>query len=532
VAALNPNIAARLAERAAASTARAAIVEARGGRERRVAFVELAERVAALAAGLEARGIRSGDRVLLFVPMSIDLYVGLLAVLHLGAVAVFVDAWAGRARLDAAVAAARPRAFIGTLKSHALRLASPALRAVPLAIVAGGPGFALARLERRAGVRDAARVSGETPALITFTTGSTGRPKAAVRSHDFLWAQHEALERELGHREDDVDMPTLPIFVLDNLASGITTVLPDFDARRPADIDPARVHAQMTRAGVTTTSGSPAFYERLADWCEASGGRIPVRSLFTGGAPVLPPLARRLAAVTEGEVQVVYGSTEVEPIARIEASEMLRVMNDPGSQGLCVGAPVPSLAVRLLRAHDGPIELGPEGFAAWEVGPREVGEIVVAGAHVLPGYLDDPESDRAQKVREGPRVWHRTGDAAWRDADGRLWLMGRVKHRVRRAGGTWWGTAAEVRALRVDGVRHAAYLGRPDPVLGERAVLCVETAAGRLDADLERRLREALGEVPIDEVRALDGIPRDPRHASKTDLERLEALLQVSRSPR
>src|SRR5262245_1755010 len=98
--AVNANIAARLAERAERHPDRLAIAEARGGSKRRATFGELAERVAALAAGLEDRGVSAGDRVLLFVPMSIDLYVALLAVLHLGAVAVFVDAWAGRRRLD------------------------------------------------------------------------------------------------------------------------------------------------------------------------------------------------------------------------------------------------------------------------------------------------------------------------------------------------------------------------------------------------------------------------------------------------
>jgi acyl-CoA synthetase (AMP-forming)/AMP-acid ligase II len=524
--AVNPNLAARLAERAAALGSRTAIVEARGGGRRAIGFGPLAESVAALAAGLEDRGVSAGDRVLLFVPMSIDLYVALVAVLHRGAVAVFVDAWAGRARIDAAIRAARPRAFLGTPKSHLLRLVSPALRAVPIKLVADRRWFPLERTMRRGRSRPAALVEGDAPALVTFTTGSTGRPKAAARSHAFLWAQHQALARELAPRPDDVDMPTLPIFVLNNLATGITSVLPDFDPRRPADIDPVRVHRQMVRERVTTTSGSPAFYDRLATWCRSSGERLEVRALFTGGAPVLPPLARRLAAVTAGTVHVVYGSTEAEPIASIEAQAMEQAMADPAAMGLCVGPPVPELELRLVRPHDGPLVLGPEGWPAWAIGPGEVGEVLVSGAHVLPGYLDDPDSDRAQKVRDGARVWHRTGDGARLDASGRLWLMGRVAHRVRRAGQTWWGTAAEVRALRVDGVSHAAYLGLPDGRLGARAVLCVEVPGARLDADRERRLREALAEIPIDDLRGLSRIPRDPRHASKTDLERLKGLLE------
>jgi acyl-CoA synthetase (AMP-forming)/AMP-acid ligase II len=201
-----------------------------------------------------------------------------------------------------------------------------------------------------------------------------------------------------------------------------------------------------------------------------------------------------------------------------------------------VGPPVPQIALKLLRPHDGPIELGGGGWAAWEVGPREVGEVAVAGGHVLPGYLNDPEAERQNKVRDGARVWHRTGDAAWMDVDGRLWLMGRVKERVQRAGRVWWGGAAEARVVGVPelpDVLHAAYIGVPDAALGQRAVLCVETRTGALsDAEREAVVR-ALAPFPADEIVPLRRIPRDPRHASKTDVGALREMLtaQLGRVP-
>lgn len=523
---VNANVAAGLAERAGAHPERTAIVEGGRGRRRRLTFGELAARVAELAAGLEARGIRAGDSVLLFVPMSIDLYVALLAILHLGGVAVFVDAWAGRARLDAAIDVARPRALLASPRAHLLRLVSPALRRVPIALVCHSRLAPLDRLARRGAPQPAATLEPGAPALVTFTTGSTGRPKAAVRSHGFLWAQHRALARHLALREDDVDFPTLPVFVLNNLATGTATVLPDFDPRRPAAIDAARVHAQMVAEGVTTTSGSPAFYQRLVEWCEARRCAIPVRALYTGGAPVTPPLVRRLVEATAGSVHVVYGSTEAEPVAGIEGRAMLEAMagEDP-PPGLCVGPQVADIAVRLIRPFDGPIALGPAGWSEWEVGPGEVGEVVVHGDHVLPGYLHDLDAERNAKIGDGSQVWHRTGDGARLDPQGRLWLMGRVSQRVLRAGVTWWGSAAEVRALRVAGIRHAAYLGQPDPRLGQRAVLCVEVEGGRLDEATRQALRTALRDTPVDQVVALPLIPRDPRHASKTDMVALARRL-------
>jgi len=520
----SPSIAARLVEGAARRPRAIALVSARGVR---IDYGTLAAQVAALATALKSDGLGAGDRVLLFVPMSIELYIALLACLHLGATAVFVDAWADRRRLDAAVRAARPRAFLGAPRAHLLRLLSREVRAIPIARMVTRAW--LAACARDAAPCPAAEVAADQAALITFTTGSTGTPKAAARSHAFLWAQHEVLAAHLGTVETDVDLPTLPVFVLHDLACGACAVLPDADPRRPGDIDPARVYEQIVRERVTTTTASPAFFERLLPWCEKTRHPLPLRALFTGGAPVLPALARRLAAALPGRrAEVLYGSTEAEPIAAIGAAEMLAALDEgPGGiapEGLCVGAPVPQIVVRIVRPQAGPITLGPEGWDAWELAPGETGEVVVSGAHVLTGYLDDPEADCANKIGDGARVWHRTGDAARLDDRGRLWLMGRVRERVVRDGRTWWTLPPELRALAVPGVTHAAYLGLPGGLSGPRALLAVECSATG-ESGLEARLRAAVAPWPVDRVALLERIPRDPRHASKTDLEALRRRL-------
>ncbi len=519
--ATDANIAARLLTRAALHPERPAIVEYRGGKARRTSFGELAARVGSMGASLRAHGVGPGDCVLIFVPMSAELYAAMLGVLHAGGTAVFVDAWADRKRLDAAVRMAAPKAFVGSWKAQMLRLLSPALRGIEHHFVVGG------RALRSAPPDGACVATADAPALITFTTGSTGAPKAAVRTHGFLWAQHEALAAHLGLREDDVDMPTLPIFVLNNLALGVPSVIPDFDPRRPADIDPARVWAQLVAERVTTTTGSPAFYERLVSHAEVTGQKIPVRALFTGGAPVLPPLATRLVANVEGEAHVVYGSTEAEPISGIAMRALLAARDDrpegEAGGGICVGPPVPQATVRIIRAEDGVVDLPAGGIAALAVPRGETGEIVVAGDHVLRGYLNDPAAERAAKLRDGTRVWHRTGDGGRLDADGRLWLLGRVRERVRREDGVWWGLPAETRALTHALVRHAAYLGVGEPGR-QRAVLVVESPTA-LDADSRAEIIARVAPHPVDEFRRVEHIPRDPRHASKTDTETLRALL-------
>lgn len=523
---MNENIAARLAEKALSVPDRPAIVEARRGRPHTVSFLELAESVRRIGAGMRAAGIGEGKRVLLFVPMSIDLYAALLGVLHAGATAVFVDAWADRRRLDAAVAAARPDLFLGPPRAQLLRLLSGSVRRIPRHRVVGGPRFPASRLER-GGDGAAASVNGTAPALVTLTTGSTGTPKAAARSHRFLWAQHLALAEHLPLRDDDVDMPTLPVFVLNNLALGVSSVIPDFDPARPAEIDPTRILRAAREAGVTTTSGSPAFYQRLVEHSERTGEPLPFRALWTGGAPVFPALARRLVERVRGEPHVVYGSTEAEPIAGIPAAELVRRTRDgAGHGGLCVGIPVPGIRLRVIRCHDGPIELDDRGWSAWELPRGEAGEIVVAGEHVLGAYLDSPAETARHKIRDGEVVWHRTGDGGVMDADGRLWLLGRVEGRVRRGDGVLWSTPVELQALRVEGVRHASLLAAAGATGRERAVLCVES--DREPSRLEQVIRGLLLDVSPDEVRVVRRIPRDSRHASKTDTAALRNLLDLA----
>ena len=159
-----------------------------------------------------------------------------------------------------------------------------------------------------------------TPAIVTFTSGSTGVPKVAVRTHGFLLAQHRALEETLTLEPGNVDLATLPIVLLANLASGVTSIIPDADLRAPGTIRPEPVIDQIQLLRPGRVIATPALLERLVTRLEDAGGTLKgVRQIFTGGAPVFPSLLDRVANVApSASILAVYGSTEAEPIASLD----------------------------------------------------------------------------------------------------------------------------------------------------------------------------------------------------------------------
>lgn len=516
------NIAAILHDQAVRHGQRPAILQGR----RVVTFEELDRAASAAEADLQAAGLRPGMRALVFAPMSIELYVTMIGLFRLRAGAVFVDPSAGRARLDGCVRRVNPDAFLAIPRAHLLRLSSSAVRRLRLKLSVGARIPLLSAVGVRV-ARAAAPVvpcDADTPAIVTFTSGSTGEPRAAVRTHGFLLAQHQALVQSLALSAGDVDLTTLPIFLLANLASGVTSVIPDADLRAPGAIPPAPVLAQVLAARATRTVASPALLLRLASHPAASRSLGTLRHIFTGGAPVFPAALDAIArAAPAATVVAVYGSTEAEPIAQIAhhaISHGDRLLMRGGA-GLLAGLPAASISLRILPDRWS-VPLGPwthEDLEREALPAGSIGEIVVSGEHVLPGYLDG-RGDEETKIHAGDRVWHRTGDAGYIDPAGRLWLLGRCSARVQDGHGTVYPFAVECAASETEGVHRTAFVQHD----GQR-VLVVQLAAGvnaaRATADLQGRV----GWARLDRVLVVARIPVDQRHNAKIDYPALRRML-------
>jgi len=502
----------------------------------------LAARVAAVAEGLRRRGVGRGERVVLLVPMSAELYVSLLAVVSLGAVAVFVEPGAGIDGVAHAVRTTRPVALIGVARAHALRALRADVARVPLAVLVGPRAAAravgaVALSELEADGAGASlpeqRAAGDEPVLLTFSSGSTGLAKGATRSHGFLAAQHQAIERLVARPDGaaDVHMSAFAIVVLSVLAAGQTAVIPPLGRGGVADVEGAALVDLIAERGVTVVSGSPAFLAPLVAAARQRGALAGVRRVISGGAPVPLDLVDALdhRLLPDGSFLVVYGSTEAEPIATIEAGELRGALADRvrAGEGLCVGRADADVEVRLLRPADGPLAIGPGGIAGLEVAAGEVGEVAVAGPHVNRGYYRNHAAVRLHKVRDQDgRVWHRTGDAGRFDGDGRLWIVGRIGDVVRRGAAVYHPAAVEAAAQGLAFVARAALI---ESSAGE-TVLVVEPrlprslgglrAAARAGAVRPvEALRSHLGAagITIDRVVMARRLPVDTRHRAKID---------------
>jgi acyl-CoA synthetase (AMP-forming)/AMP-acid ligase II len=262
------------------------------------------------------------------------------------------------------------------------------------------------------------------------------------------------------------------------------------------------------------------------------GSRPALRRLLTGGAPVSDAQLRTWrTAFPETEILVAYGSTEAEPVAHLTAEERFAATNPtrPQAPGYCAGRPIERIRTRVVRVHDGPIELGERGWADWEVPAGEIGELVVSGDHVCRDYYRNPEAVRENKIADGVDVWHRMGDTGSFDAEGRFWLAGRVHSTIRRAGKLVHPQLVEQAACGEDPrLDRVAAVGLPDPNLGERVVLVVETEEPGIADEIARRL--AAAGLPADEILlTTDPLPVDPRHNSKIDYGKLRERLREDR---
>lgn len=410
-------------------------------------FAELDAEVAAWSGRLAAAGINRGDRALLMVRQGLPLIAAAFALFRLGAVPVIIDPGMGLKSFLQCVARSRPRALVGIpLAQIVSRIFRGAFRSVRVRVNASGsltarisPRFAAA-----AASLPLASNAAEDAAAVLFTSGSTGAPKGVCYEHGMFDAQVRLIRETYQIAAGEIDLPLLPIFALFNPALGMTTIVPEIDPRRPAEVNAAHIVQAIQQENVTNSFGSPTLWRKIGEHCVAQGITLPtLRRVLCAGAPVPASLWQKSRLfLPQGRLHSPYGATEALPVASVSVDEI-----DPTStRGACVGRPVPSIEARIVAISDGPI---PSFADAQDLAEGVIGEIVVRGPVVTKSYDAQPEATALAKIYDGPRgasmaspglaessLWHRMGDCGYLDADGRLWFCGRKAERVVTRGAT------------------------------------------------------------------------------------------------
>ncbi|GGY62572.1 acyl-CoA synthetase [Streptomyces olivaceoviridis] len=305
------------------------------------------------------------------------------------------------------------------------------------------------------------RASDGDPALVVYTSGTTGPPKGAVLPRRALATTLDALADAWRWTGDDVLVHGLPLFHVHGLVLGVLGPLRrGGSVRHLGRFSPEGV-ARELRAGATMMFGVPTMYHRIAEALpgdpELAEALAGARLLVSGSAALPVHDHERIAAATGRRVIERYGMTETLMNTSVRA--------DGEARAGTVGVPLPGVELRLVE-EDGTEITAYDG--------ESVGEIQVRGPNLFTEYLNRPDATAAAFTADG---WFRTGDMAVRESDGYVRIVGRKATDLIKSGGYKIGAGEiENALLEHPGVREAAVTGEPDADLGERIVAWIVPA--------------------------------------------------------
>ncbi len=429
---------------------------------------------------LGARGVAVGDRIGVWTQPALETLVALVAHAAAGYVSVPIDPKLGDGELAHVLADAAPRWCV------AAELSTVAGRTGTIetirTVIADGCGPAIAPVPIQ-----------DTPALVLYTSGTTGAPKGALITDRNIASNLDMLARAWGWTSDDVVVHALPMFHVHGLVLGLFGSLRRGGALRWVPrfvvddlVGAVRDHERAILFAV------PTMYHRVCDAAEHAPAieatLRTARLLVSGSAPLPVRDHERIERLAGQRVIERYGLTET----LINCSTRHDGDRRPG----VVGSPLDGVELRLVDDDRRPID------------GDEMGEIAVRGPHVFAGYLNRDEATRAVLDRDG---WFYTGDLATRSADGQLRIVGRRSTDIIKCGGFKVGAGeVETALLEHAEISEAAVIGVPDDDLGERIVAFVVLRSAVDPAAIEAHVANRLSphKRPRD-VRVVDALPRN-----------------------
>lgn len=426
--------------------------------ERIISYADAADQSGRIANLLIAQGVGPGDRIAVQVEKSVEMILLYLACVRVGAALLPLNTAYTLTELEYFLGDAEPAMIVcgpekeAGVKALADKLGLPA----PMTLNSEGQGTLSARAAGLAAdFADVARGPDDLAAIL-YTSGTTGRSKGAMLTHENLASNARTLRDYWRFTAQDVLLHALPVFHSHGLFVAINTTLVAgssmiFLPRFEAD-DVFRLLPQAT-----TMMGVPTFYTRMiADPRLTREAAAHIRLFVSGSAPLLAETHRQFSAMTGQAILERYGMTET----NMNTSNPYDGERRPGT----VGFPLPGIQARICDPDSG--APCPDGT---------IGMIEVKGPNVFTGYWRMPEKTAAEFRSDGFFI---TGDLGVIDADGYVSIVGRGKDLVISGGYNIYPIEIESEIDAIDGVAESAVIGVPHPDLGEAVVAVVVRTPG------------------------------------------------------
>ncbi len=502
---------------------RPAVVEMGGGKT--VTFGDLRDRVDQTAVGLLKAGVEPGDRVALMIPPGVDLSVALYGCWRMGAVAVLVDAGLGPKGMSGALAAANPDHFIGVTKA----LVASRILGWPGRRFSVRPLGIFKRLLRVVtSLDELAEAEGVSPSLpassdqafLVFTSGSTGPSKGVKYTFGQAHAGRTLIIEKYKITSSDCLVAAFAPFAVYGPSMGVTSIVPDMDVTAPGTLTAVALGDAVVAGSATLVFASPAALGNVIKTSGAlteahKGAFSNVRVLLSAGAPIRPSMLRSASDLfPNASAHTPYGMTECLPVAEISLTDIEGVS---GGDGACVGEPLDGIDVQIDALDHFGIASGQLSHA-----PGVLGEVVVRANHARSGY---ERLWHTTHLASQPKGSHRTGDVGHLDAQGRLWIGGRMGDVITTAHGVVLPVRIEQAIEGLPGSDMVAVVG-VGPVGTQQVVAVIQTPTVRrpalADLDHHSNARSVAG-VDLAAVLLVPELPVDRRHNSKMDRPRVAA---------
>jgi fatty-acyl-CoA synthase len=485
-----------------------------------VTWSELRRRVAALAGALSRRGFGFGDRVMILMLNRTEFVESVLAANMIGAIAVPINFRLTPAEIAFLVDDCEARLMITESVlapvGNRVRNITSVLNTV---VVAGDTAE-----EGLLGYEDLANEPGDpaepmdipndSPALIMYTSGTTGRPKGAVLTHTNLTGQTMTGLYTHGVDVNDVGFIGVPFFhiagvgnLLTGILLGIPTVIHPLGA-----FDPGHLLDVLAAEKVTGIFLVPAQWQAVCNEQQANPRDVKLRVMSWGAAPASDTLLRQMSETFPGtQILAAFGQTEMSPVTCMLLGE--DAIRKRGS----VGKVIPTVAARVVDENMNDVPVG------------EVGEIVYRAPTLMSGYWNNPEAT-AEAFAGG---WFHSGDLVRMDDDGYVWVVDRKKDMIISGGENIYCAEVENVLASHPGIVEVAVIGRPHQKWGEVpiAVAAVAESDLRLE-DLDEFLNERLARYKHPKgLEIVEALPRNPAgKVLKTELRARYGAADASQS--